>query len=88
MNFSYSGPCVMICRSRHSTGVQDYNICMGGGFRALKSPGLKLSLQGGAVSLCGAAAKILHNESRHQNIIMVAMDAREQLTTLQANLSI
>jgi hypothetical protein len=32
MNLSYRSTSVMICRRGHGTRVQDYNICMGGGF--------------------------------------------------------
>ena len=71
LNLSYRGTSVMIRRRGHGTGVQDYNISVSHGFSTRQPLLLELLLQSCAVSLRGAAAKVLHNESGHSSIIMV-----------------
>lgn len=70
MDFSDGGACVMICRRRYRAGVQDYNICMGHRFSPCQPSGAELLLNGGAIRLSSATAKVLHDESGHRSIIM------------------
>ena len=84
MDPSHRRASVMIRRRRHGTRVQDYNICMGGGFGANESPGLELPFQCGAVRLCCSAAKVLYEKSGHPAIIMaVTLAVLQQLATFR-----
>ncbi len=69
MDASNSCAGILISGCGDGASVQDNNIGIGSGLRLVQALVGKLSLDGGAIGLSGAAAKVLHIKGRHRAII-------------------
>jgi len=72
---------ILIGGSGDRTGVQDHQVRLGGGVTSVQSFSYKLLLDGCAIGLGGAAAKVLHKKTGHSDIITTGVSALQQLAT-------
>src|SRR5258708_265339 len=75
MDAANSGTRVLISGCGNGASVQDNNIGVGRGLRLVQALVGKLPLDGGAIGLSGAAAKVLHIKGRHRAIIAIRLNA-------------
>lgn len=75
MDAPNSGAGILISGCGDGASVQDNNIGIGSGLRLVQALVGKLSLDGGAIGLSGAAAKVLHIKGRHRTIITIRLYA-------------
>jgi hypothetical protein len=60
---------VLIGGGRYGTGVQHHDFGLGGSFGTFQSAVTELALDGRAIGLSSAAAKVLYIESSHRTIV-------------------